>query len=90
MSESLKNFLTNFVEEHTLISGGELVLDVSQEELAHLGEFFLRGICGWALGLEADRLRPKLIEVIPTSAETGDETTLEETGESDEGKTSIN
>jgi len=90
MSESLKNFLTNFVADHTLISGGELVLDVSPEELAYLGEFFLRGICGWALGLESDRLRPRLIGVTASSAGIGDETTLEETGESDEGKNSIN
>ncbi len=47
------------------MGGGELILDVSPEELAYLGDFFLRGICGWALGLEADRTRPRLIEVTP-------------------------
>lgn len=90
MSDSLKNFLSDFVAEHALTTGGELVLDVSTEELAYLGEFFLRGICGWALGLEADRSGPRLIEVTASSAGMGDEATLEETGEGDEGKSSIN
>jgi hypothetical protein len=90
MSDSLKNFLTDFVAEHALISGGELVLDVSKEELEYLGDFFLRGICGWALGLKAERTRPRLIEVTPTSAGTNEGITLEETGGSDEGKSSIN
>jgi hypothetical protein len=90
MSDSLKNFLTDFVAEHALISGGELVLDVSKEELEYLGDFFLRGICGWALGLKAERTRPRLIEVTPTSSRADDEITLEETDETNEGKSSIN
>ena len=63
MSNSLKDFLKAFASEHTLTGGGELILDVTPEELASLGDFLVRGICGWALGLEADRSRPRLIEV---------------------------
>jgi hypothetical protein len=63
MSNSLKDFLKAFASEHTLTGGGELILDVTPEELASLGDFLVRGICGWALGLEADRTMPRLIEV---------------------------
>jgi uncharacterized protein YaaQ len=63
MSNSLKDFLKAFASEHALTGGGELILDVTPEELASLGDFLVRGICGWALGLEADRTRPRLIEV---------------------------
>ena len=52
-----------FVAEHALPSGGELVLDVSPEEIEALGDFFVRGICGWMLGLEASRTRLMLVEV---------------------------
>ena len=65
MSNSLKDFLKAFASDHTLTGGGELILDVTPEELASLGDFLVRGICGWALGLEADRARPRLIEVTP-------------------------
>jgi len=57
MSYSLKDFLQTFVAEHVLTSGSELVLDVSPEEMQALGDFFVRGLCGWMLGLEAGRTR---------------------------------
>jgi uncharacterized protein YaaQ len=63
MSNSLKDFLKAFASDHTLTGGGELILVVTPEELASLGDFLVRGICGWALGLEAERARPRLIEV---------------------------
>ena len=89
MSTSLKDFLKAFASEHTLSGGGELILDVSTEELASLGDFFLRGICGWALGLEADRRRPRLIEVTPHMGAT-DEEASEEFGETDGGIEPVN
>jgi hypothetical protein len=60
---TLKNFIESFVQEHTLSSGGEMVLDVSPEDIQALGDFFVRGICGWALGLKTERKSRKLVEV---------------------------
>ena len=60
---SLKTFIKSFVDEHALTGGGELVLDVSPEEIQALGDFLVRGICGWALGLKTERAGLRLIEV---------------------------
>ena len=60
---TLKNFIESFVQEHTLSSGGELVLDVSPEDIQALGDFFVRGICGWALSLKTERANRRLVEV---------------------------
>lgn len=61
---TLKDFLGTFVEDHALTSGGELVLDVSPEEIQALGDFFVRGLCGWMLGLDTERRRAsRLVEV---------------------------
>jgi hypothetical protein len=79
MSYSLKDFLQTFVAEHALTSGGELILDVSPEEMQALGDFFVRGLCGWMLGLEAGRTRLMLVEVTEPVAITG-EISGEETG----------
>lgn len=48
----LKDFLENFVDEHALTGGDEVLLDVTQEEVEELGNFFVRGICGWMQGLK--------------------------------------
>ncbi len=53
---TLKDFIEGFVREHTLNSGGELILDVSQEDIQALGDFFVRGICGWALSLRTEHV----------------------------------
>ena len=81
MSYSLKDFLQTFVAEHTLTSGVELVLDVSPEEMQALGDFFVRGICGWMLGLEAVRTRLMLVEVTQPVAITGEDLCEEIDGE---------
>jgi hypothetical protein len=83
MSYSLKDFLQTFVAEHTLTSGGELILDVSPEEMQALGDFFVRGLCGWMLGLEAGRTRLVLVEVTETVAITGEISGEETDGEKD-------
>jgi hypothetical protein len=80
---SLKNFIQSFVDEHTLTSGGELVLDISQEEIQALGDFFVRGMCGWMLGLKRERANRRLIEVtkrdgLSEPLETGVKEKLEE------------
>lgn len=67
MNCSLKDFLQAFASEHALTGGGQIVLDISPHELAALGDYLVRGLCGWALGLEADRALPRLVEVTPTS-----------------------
>ena len=81
MSYSLKDFLQAFVAEHALTSGGELILDVSPEEIQALGDFFLRGLCGWMLGLEAGRTRLMLVEVTQPVAITGEDLCEEIDGE---------
>ena len=73
MSYSLKDFLQTFVADHSRTSGGELVLDVSPEETQALGDFFVRGICGWMLGLEASRTRLMLVEVTEPVAITDED-----------------
>jgi hypothetical protein len=73
MSYSLKEFLQTFVADHSRTSGGELVLDVSPEEMQALGDFFVRGICGWMLGLEASRTKLMLVEVTQPVALAGED-----------------
>jgi hypothetical protein len=63
MGDSLKEFMDAFLREHALTTEGEMVLDVSPEELEELGLFFVQGMCGWALGLQLERQRRRLIEV---------------------------
>jgi hypothetical protein len=63
---TLKNFIESFVQEHSLSSGGQMVLDVSPEDIQALGDFFVRGICGWALGLKTERMSRRLVEVTET------------------------
>ena len=63
---TLKDFIESFVQEHTLRSGGEMVLDVSPEDIQALGDFFVRGICGWALGLKTERSSRKMVEATET------------------------
>lgn len=80
---TLKNFIQSFVDEHALTGGGEMVIDVSPEEIQALGDFFVRGMCGWMLGLKRERTSLRLIEVTPpdefseplesVAAETGEE-----------------
>jgi len=40
-----------------------MVIDISPEEMQALGDFFVRGLCGWMLGLEAGRTRLMLVEI---------------------------
>jgi hypothetical protein len=63
MGNSLKEFMDAFLKQHALTTEGEMVLDVSPEELEELGLFFVQGMCGWALGLQMERQRRRLVEV---------------------------
>jgi hypothetical protein len=63
MGDSLKEFMDAFLKQHALTTEGEIALDVSPEELEELGLFFVQGMCGWALGLQVERQRQRLIEV---------------------------
>ncbi|HKQ05586.1 MAG TPA: hypothetical protein VJ464_10670 [Blastocatellia bacterium] len=81
MSYSLKDFLQAFVAEHALTSGGELIIDISPEEMQALGDFFMRGLCGWMLGLEAGRTRLMLVEVTGPVAITEETSCKEVDGE---------
>jgi hypothetical protein len=83
MGYSLKDFLQTFVAEHALTSGGEVVIDVSPEEMQALGDFFVRGLCGWMLGLEDGRARLMLVEVTEPVVMTGEDLCEEIDGEKD-------
>lgn len=74
MSNSLKEFMDAFLKEHALTTEGEMVLDVSPEELEELGLFFVQGMCGWALGLQLERQRQRLIEVTSQIERVGEPT----------------
>jgi hypothetical protein len=74
MSNSLKEFMDAFLKEHALTTEGEMVLDVSPEELEELGLFFVQGMCGWALGLQLERQRQRLIEVTGQIERVGEPT----------------
>ena len=73
MSYSLKEFLQTFIADHALTSGGELVINVSMEEMQALGDFFVRGLCGWMLSLESGPTRLMLVEVTEPVGITGEE-----------------
>ncbi len=51
----LRDFLEEFVDEHAIAGGDELLLDVTPEEAEDLGLFFVRGMCGWMQGLQRVR-----------------------------------
>lgn len=56
----LRDFLAEFVDEHSVAGGDELLLDVTPEEAEDLGLFFVRGMCGWMHGLRRVR-QPRVI-----------------------------
>ena len=82
MGNSLREFMDAFLKEHALATEGEMVLAVSPEELEELGLFFVRGMCGWALGLRTARQRCRLVEVTE-QIELTDEMLEFEFGDSD-------
>ncbi len=57
---NLRDFLEEFVDEHAIAGGDELLLDVTPEEAEDLGLFFVRGMCGWMHGLR--RVRQQFVE----------------------------
>ena len=81
MSYSLKDFLQTFVAGHALTSAGEMIIDISPEEMQALGDFFVRGPCGWMLGLEAGRTRLMLVEITDPVAATDEDSCEEIEGE---------
>jgi len=52
---TLRDFLEEFVDDHSVVGGDEVLLDVTPEEAEDLGLFFVRGICGWMHGLRRVR-----------------------------------
>lgn len=51
----LGDFLAEFVNEHAIAGGDEVLLDVTPEEAEDLGLFFVQGMCGWMQGLRRVR-----------------------------------
>ncbi len=52
---TLRDFLEEFVDNHTVVGSDEVLLDVTPEDAEDLGMFFVRGICGWMHGLRRVR-----------------------------------
>ena len=66
---NLRDFLAEFVDEHAIAGGDELLLDVTPEEAEDLGLFFVRGMCGWMHGLQRVRQQQNLSDTHEGAAE---------------------
>ncbi|MDQ3253805.1 MAG: hypothetical protein M3R15_07840 [Acidobacteriota bacterium] len=77
----LGDFLEEFVDEHAIAGGDELLLDVTPEEAEDLGLFFVRGMCGWMHGLRRVREQQRVVTDAAEDAveESGEATSEVET-----------
>ncbi len=66
-----RDFLENFVDEHSEEDCDELLLDVTPQEVQDLGVFFVRGICGWMHNLRRERVRQKIAGIDTDVTESG-------------------
>jgi len=69
----LRDFLEEFVDEHAIAGGDELLLDVTPEEAEDLGLFFVRGMCGWMHGLRRVRQQRVVTDADQDAVEDSDE-----------------
>jgi hypothetical protein len=53
--KTLHEFFSEFIERHRMGEGESFQLRVTDEEIAQLGEFFIRGMVGWASGFDLTR-----------------------------------
>ncbi len=60
---TLRDFLEEFVDDHSIVGGDEVLLDVTPEDAEDLGLFFVRGICGWMHGLRRVRQQQDATDV---------------------------
>lgn len=63
-----KDYLEDFVAQFAEPTDFGMELKISSEELEALGEFFVQGLVGWALGIQVVRQRPRLLVEIPPKA----------------------
>ncbi len=75
----LRDFLEDFVDDHALVGEDEVLLDVTPEEVEDLGNFFVRGICGWMQGLKKVRQQQRTVDSALTADEENDGDKIEET-----------
>ena len=73
----LRDFLAEFVDEHAIAGGDELLLDVTPEEAEDLGLFFVRGMCGWMHGLHRVRQQRVVADADQDAVEDSVETVSE-------------
>lgn len=77
--QNLKDFLESFVDEHTIATGEELLLDVTREDVEDLGWFFVQGLCGWMHGIRErqvdDNQREETVESLAEMSEVESELT---------------
>jgi hypothetical protein len=56
--QTLGDYFGDFIERHRVRDGETFHLIVSDEDCLRLGEFFIRGMVGWASGRIQDRELP--------------------------------
>ena len=69
-----KDYLEDFVAQFAEPTDLGMELKISSEELEALGEFFVQGLVGWALGIQVVRQRPRLlVEITPKAPAPGND-----------------
>ena len=53
--QTLGEYFGDLIERHRVIDGETFHLIVTDEDCMRLGEFFIRGMVGWASGCKQDR-----------------------------------
>ena len=61
--QTLGEYFADFIERHRVMDGETFHLIVTDEECMRLGEFFIRGMVGWACGCIQDRELPTHLDV---------------------------
>ena len=61
--QTLSEYFGDFIECHRVREGETFQLIVTDEDCMRLGEFFIRGMVGWACGRVQDREFPTHLDV---------------------------
>jgi hypothetical protein len=82
-TKGLGEFFDEFIERHRISNGRGFELVVTEEECARLGEFFIRGMLGWASGYDlASQSQPRESPPADAAAVEGNPEEIAEAGES--------
>jgi hypothetical protein len=78
-ARTLREFFDEFIEHHRISNGEAFELLVTDEDCMRLGEFFIRGMVGWASGydlvreMRADSSRVPLAGIVVEDLEPEEE-----------------